>query len=122
MLEGKALTQEIGRRLRAERQRQQLSLSELAARTAGKLSKPRISSYEQGRRRMGLEQAVTLAEALGTVTPGDLLCLDGRASYSGDERTLVMNYRLASAHGQAALMAFSQAQVDASHQPEQQRV
>lgn len=45
----------IGLRLRTEHQRRRLSLSQLAARTDDTLSKSRISNYEQGIRRLGLE-------------------------------------------------------------------
>ena len=70
------LTNQIGERLRAERKAQNLSLSDLAERTNGQLSKSRISNYEQGIRRMGLEESRILSEALGTVSPMYLLCLE----------------------------------------------
>jgi transcriptional regulator with XRE-family HTH domain len=64
-----ALAVAFGLRLRAERHRMQLSLSVLSARTDNALSKSRISNYEQGIRRLGLEEAVILARALGDVSP-----------------------------------------------------
>lgn len=70
------LSTQIGERLRAERKAQNLSLSELSERTNGRLSKSRISNYEQGIRRMGLEESRILSEALGTVSPMYLLCLE----------------------------------------------
>lgn len=70
------LSTQIGARLRAERKAQNLSLSELSERTNGQLSKSRISNYEQGIRRMGLEESRILSEALGTVSPMYLLCLE----------------------------------------------
>ncbi|WP_338081313.1 helix-turn-helix domain-containing protein [Allochromatium vinosum] len=80
------LTEQIGQRLRAERKSLRLSLADLSERT-GTLSKSRISNYEQGIRRMGLEEARILADALGTVTPAYLLCLeDTRGSESPEER------------------------------------
>lgn len=80
-MDSKELTRQIGQRLRAERHALGLSLSQVSERTGATLSKSRISNYEQGIRRMGLEEARLLAEALGTVSPMYLLCLE-------DEREL----------------------------------
>lgn len=62
------LTKKIGWRLREVRTGQGLSLAELSVRTGDVLSKSRISNYEQGLRRPGIEEAQTLAAALGTVS------------------------------------------------------
>ena len=70
--EEQTLTRAIGQRLRGQRLVLGLSLYELSERT-GTLSKSRISNYEQGIRRMGVEQARLLAQALGTVSPAYLL-------------------------------------------------
>ena len=86
------LTQRIGNRLREARHDQQLSLSELAERT-GCYSKSRISNYEQGLRRMGLEESMVLAAALGTVSPTWLLCLDDNPALDHDEAALIARYR-----------------------------
>ena len=87
------LTAKIGQRLRAERKSLKLSLADLSERT-GTLSKSRISNYEQGIRRMGLEEARILADALGTVTPAYLLCLeDTRGSESPEEQSLIRYFR-----------------------------
>lgn len=87
------LTAKIGQRLRTERKSLNLSLSELSERTET-LSKSRISNYEQGIRRVGLEEARILADALGTVTPAYLLCLeDTRGSDSPEERSLIQYFR-----------------------------
>jgi len=86
------LTQRIGNRLREARHDQQLSLSELAERT-GCYSKSRISNYEQGLRRMGLEESMVLAAALGTVSPTWLLCLDDNPALDQDEAALIARYR-----------------------------
>ncbi|MTW22611.1 helix-turn-helix domain-containing protein [Allochromatium palmeri] len=75
-MDSRELTNQIGERLRAERKAQDLSMSELSERTGGQLSKSRISNYEQGIRRMGLEESRILSEALGTVSPMYLLCLE----------------------------------------------
>jgi transcriptional regulator with XRE-family HTH domain len=89
------LTHDIGTRLRAARHAQELSLSELSERTGGELSKSRISNYEQGLRRMGIEEARALAAALGSVSATYLLCLEDDAQLSDEERQLVERYRKA---------------------------
>ena len=68
MTEETDLTTKIGLRLRAARNAQKIALAELSDRTGGALSKSRISNYEQGLRRMGLEDARMFADALGTVS------------------------------------------------------
>ena len=73
------LTTKIGLRLRAARKAQKLSLQKLADVTGGVLSKSRISNYEQGLRRPGIEEARILAKALGTVSATYLLCLEDGA-------------------------------------------
>ena len=89
------LTHDIGTRLRAARHAQELSLSELSERTGGELSKSRISNYEQGLRRMGIEEARSLANALGSVSATYLLCLEDDAQLSDEEHQLVERYRKA---------------------------
>jgi transcriptional regulator with XRE-family HTH domain len=103
------LTKKIGQRLREARQAQRLSLAELAARTKS-LSKSRISNYEQGIRRMGLEEAQVLAAALGTVTPIYLLCLDENDPLSASERDLVELYRVADPRGKETIMHIAETQ------------
>ena len=51
------------------------SLQDLSNATGGKLSKSRISNYEQGTRKMAPEVAVILADALGA-TPAQILRLE----------------------------------------------
>jgi len=97
------LTKRIGQRLRAARQDQKLSLSELSSRTES-LSKSRISNYEQGIRRMGLEEAQELAVALGTVTPTYLLCLEDTDPLSLRERQLVEYFRRADERGKETIV------------------
>jgi transcriptional regulator with XRE-family HTH domain len=86
------LNKQIGQRLKSARQAQSFSLSELAGRTKT-LSKSRISNYEQGIRRMGIEEAQELSEALDGVTPAYLLCLDDASPLSSDEWQLIQRYR-----------------------------
>ncbi|MBK5966088.1 transcriptional regulator [Thiocystis minor] len=99
-----SLTRRIGSRLRAERQRRGWSLSELSARTTDQLSKSRISNYEQGIRRMGLEAAHQIAAALETVSPAWLLLLDEYNPLSDDELRLVEGFRALDKSGQRQLL------------------
>jgi transcriptional regulator with XRE-family HTH domain len=69
------------------------SLNDLSKRTQDQFSKSRISNYEQGIRRMGLEAACQLAEAFGDVTPSWLLMLDECGPLSTEERALVDAFR-----------------------------
>ena len=103
------LTKKIGQRLRAARQSRGLSLSELSNLT-GVLSKSRISNYEQGIRRMGLEEAQQLATALVSVTPTYLLCLEDTDPLSNDERVLVERYRQADSRGRETILKVAEAQ------------
>nr|WP_240905608.1 helix-turn-helix transcriptional regulator [Thiorhodococcus mannitoliphagus] len=79
--------------MRAERQRRGWSLNDLSTRTDGALSKSRISNYEQGIRRMGLEAAQHLAAALETVTPAWLLLLEEDSRLSDTELALIKDFR-----------------------------
>jgi transcriptional regulator with XRE-family HTH domain len=103
------LTKKIGQRLRAARQAQGLSLSDLSSRT-GSLSKSRISNYEQGIRRMGLEEAQQLALALGSVTATYLLCLDDKDPLSETERYLVERYRETDPRGRETILKIAETQ------------
>lgn len=105
------LTKRIGQRLRAARHEQKLSLSALSARTNA-LSKSRISNYEQGIRRMGLEEAHELSIALGTVTPTYLLCLDDRGPFSDQELALVDYFRGTDARGRETILALAASQAE----------
>jgi len=97
-----ARTRRIGERLRQARHDQGLSLSELAERT-GCYSKSRISNYEQGLRRMGLEEALVLSAALGHVSATYLLCLDDTPPLTPDEAELIARYRGTDEAGRARL-------------------
>jgi transcriptional regulator with XRE-family HTH domain len=107
--EEQALSHKIGHRLREARNAQQLSLSQLSARTGGRLGKPRISNYEQGLRRLGIEEAQILAEVLGTVSATYLLCLEAEKSPSEtslnqEERSLLHCFRGADERGRRAIL------------------
>ncbi|MBK1699641.1 transcriptional regulator [Thiococcus pfennigii] len=108
------ITAEIGRRLRAARHAQRLSLAQLAALTKS-LSKSRISNYEQGIRRMGIEEAQTLARALGSVTATYLLCLDDEPQLTIDELELLRSYRAADERGRDTIRQL--AEIQARYQP-----
>ncbi len=96
-----ALTREIGERLRYARHSKELSLGQLSELTGGALSKSRISNYELGIRRMSIEAARLLAEALGTCTPAFLLCIDDPMNLTADEIDLIQTYRQTDAKGRA---------------------
>ncbi|WP_295436333.1 helix-turn-helix transcriptional regulator [uncultured Thiodictyon sp.] len=96
------LSQAIGARLRAARQTAGWTLSQLAERT-NTLSKSRISNYEQGLRRLGIEAARELAAALGTVSAGSLLGLDDASNLGAEELDLIKSYRATDARGRALL-------------------
>jgi transcriptional regulator with XRE-family HTH domain len=66
--------QEIGRRIRESRTKRGWSLEELAQQTGERLSKSRISNYEQGARMPGPAEVNILAQALG-VDSAWLMCL-----------------------------------------------
>lgn len=105
------LTKQIGQRLRAARHEQKLSLADLSSRTNA-LSKSRISNYEQGIRRMGLEEAHELAVALGTVTPTYLLCLDDKGPLSPQERQLVEYFRQTDERGRDTILKIAAGELD----------
>jgi transcriptional regulator with XRE-family HTH domain len=103
------LNKKIGQRLRSARMSQKLSLAELASRTRT-LSKSRISNYEQGIRRMGIEEAIELAEALDGLTPTYLLCLDDTSPITPDEWALISRYRDTDERGREVIMRVADAQ------------
>jgi len=98
------LTQRIGQRLRTARHALGLSLMQLSERTAGNLSKSRISNYEQGIRRMGLEEAQALSAALGTVSAAYLLCLDDEGFLNDQEEALLSHFRQSDARRRKAIL------------------
>ncbi|EXJ13578.1 helix-turn-helix domain-containing protein [Imhoffiella purpurea] len=103
------MTREIGRRLRFVRDRQQLSLGDLSKRTGGALGKSRISNYEQGTRRMGIQEAVILAQALGDISPSWLLCLgEEGAPLTDEEQRLIDAYRKTDTRGQRTLLMLAE--------------
>lgn len=105
------LNKKIGQRLRSARTGQKLSFSELAVRTKT-LSKSRISAYEQGIRRMGIEEAQELAEALEGMTPSYLLCLDDTSPLAPEEWQLVERYRRTDERGRGTILRVAESQVD----------
>lgn len=75
-----------GTRLKAERERLGLSMSQLAARTKT-ISKSRINNYENGHRSLGVDVAKELAAALGC-TPAYLLCMEEQDGNTASEAAL----------------------------------
>ena len=108
------LTKKIGWRLREVRSGQGLSLAELPVRTGDVLSKSRISNYEQGLRRPGIEEAQTLAAALGTVSATYLLCFDDGGLLSEEEQVLIERFRQADARGRATVLAVAESEAHRS--------
>lgn len=96
------LSVQIGRRMAQLREEKKLTLEELARATGDLLSKSRLSNYEQGLRRLPIEEASILARPLGC-TAAYLLCLDDdNSSITKDERTLIDNLRSLPPQEQAA--------------------
>ena len=82
-----------GKRLRAVRESQHLTLEELSKKLNGWLSPSRLSNYEQGTRQLGIEEALALGPALG-VEPAHLLCVDiGGGEMTEQETRLLRNFR-----------------------------
>ena len=96
--------------MRDARKGQGISLAALASRTSDRLSKSRISNYEQGLRRMGIEKARTLANTLGTVSATHLLCLDDEGVLTDDEQALIEYFRRMDERGRAAVLAIAEAE------------
>jgi len=103
------LNKKIGHRLRTARMAQKLSLAELATKTKT-LSKSRISNYEQGIRRMGIEEALELADALDGLTATYLLCLDDTSPLTPMEWELIARYRDADDRGRDLIMRVANAE------------
>ena len=117
---GSDLSREIGERLRYARHSKELSLGQLSALTGGALSKSRISNYELGIRRMSIEAARLLADALGTCTPAFLLCVEDPMKLTADEIDLIQTYRATDARGQALVRQGAHEQVRRVEQDEEQ--
>ena len=103
------LNKQIGQRLRSARLAHKYSLSELASRTRT-LSKSRISNYEQGIRRMGIEEAQELSEALEGVTPAYLLCLDDTSPLAEEEWQLIQRFRMTDDRGREMIQQVAENQ------------
>lgn len=109
--EEQQLSREIGKRLRAARKSRHQSLQALSDATGGMLATSRISNYELGTRRLSLEAANILAEALGDVSVSYLLCLEAPEEPSSPEELLLLEcYRQADGPGRAAIMAVAEGQ------------
>ncbi|KAA6183740.1 helix-turn-helix transcriptional regulator [Thiohalocapsa marina] len=101
----------IAERLRAAREAHGLNQKQLAALTGGQVDNVQISDYEQGLRRLSVESAVSLAEALGDVTAAYLLCLDEdqpKLVLAETEERLLETYRATDARGQDVVLAVAE--------------
>jgi transcriptional regulator with XRE-family HTH domain len=113
--ESQSLTTKIGLRLRAARKERQLSLQSLSERTGGDLSKSRISNYEQGLRRLGIEEARLISKALGTVSPTYLLCLDDdEEPLNEQEQKLLHCFRRTDDRGRETILEVASSQCDSA--------
>jgi transcriptional regulator with XRE-family HTH domain len=115
-----ALTREIGERLRYARHSKGLSLGQLSELTGGALSKSRISNFELGIRRMSVEAARLLADALGTCTPAFLLCVEDHLNLTADEIDLIQTYRQTDAKGRALVRKKGNAEANRAREDERQ--
>ena len=111
--EAQDLTAKIGLRLRGARKAQKLSLQALANLTGGALSKSRISNYEQGLRRLGIEEARLISKALGTVTATYLLCLEDEGFLDAKEQRLLELFRKLDDRGRDTVLALARSQCGA---------
>lgn len=110
----KNLTTKLGLRLREARKAQNLSLGALANMTGDLLSKSRISNYEQGLRRLGIDEARLLSKALGTVTATYLLCLDNEGLLETKEQWLLEFFRKMDDRGRDTVLALARSQYGAT--------
>lgn len=91
-IHGMDYKREIGKRLRAERDKLDISLEELQTRLGNKLSKSRVSNYEQGLRLPKPGEIKILADFYGV--PGSyLMCLDEDGDMNQEEMDFLRNYR-----------------------------
>ena len=111
--EAEALTARIGLRLRSARKAQKLSLQALSTMTGCVLSKSRISNYEQGLRRLGIEEAWLFSTALGTVSATYLLRLDDEGFLNERERELLRCFQETDDRGRDAILALAESQCGA---------
>ncbi len=106
------ISAEIGARLRAARHAQNLSLAALSARTDPPIMQSRISNYEQGLRRMGLEAADSIARALGDISVAQLLGLDGVSPWTEQEVRLLDAFRATDERGRTAIIGVAKAEAE----------
>jgi hypothetical protein len=105
-----APTTKNGLRLRNARKAQALSLAALSGRTGGRLGKSRTPNREQGLRRLRIEEAGILADALGTVSATYLLCQDAEVSLTEEQWQLLRCFRRTDARGRTAIIALAMAE------------
>ena len=106
------LNQEIGQRLRDARKSKGLSLRGLSELTGCAVSVSRLNNYERGIRRLSIEAARALANALGTCTPAYLLCVDDPLTLNADEIALLQKYRETDAQGRALVLKRAEAEAN----------
>ncbi len=72
----------------------------------------RLNNYERGIRRLSIEAARVLANALGTCTPAYLLCVDDPLTLNADEIALLQKYRETDAQGRALVLKTAEAEAN----------
>ena len=83
---------ETGRRIRAARDRKDLTLKELAGKLDGLIKANAINMYENGERSPGVAEAVAIAKATGE-SAAYLLCVAGEDEMTKQELELLRNFR-----------------------------
>lgn len=83
-------------------------------RLGGVLSKSRISNYEHGLRRLGIEEARLLAETLSTVSATYLLCLEDEEP-NQQEKELLRCFQESDDRGRETIFALAKSQCDAAN-------
>lgn len=91
-LPGMDYRKEIGARIRQARDRNKLSLKELAGRLDGLIKANAINMYEHGKRSPGVPEAVAIAKATGE-SAAYLLCVAGEDEMTKQELELLRNFR-----------------------------
>jgi transcriptional regulator with XRE-family HTH domain len=81
--------------------------------TGGALSKSRISNYEQGLRRLGIEEARLLSKVLGTVSAAYLLCLEGEEP-NEQEQELLRCFQETDDRGRETILALARMQCEST--------
>lgn len=97
----------IGKRIRKARGKRTLATISKGTRN---LSVSRISNYEHGTRKPGIEEAVQLAQALGNISAAEILGIDEESNLTPQERALLDNFRAADERGKKTIIGVAESQ------------